>query len=59
MMHKTMMNVPVRLELESTFALWRHLEEQAAPDFVTAVSRGQRDKRENLELGFSPYSGIK
>ena len=48
MMHKTMMNVPVQLELESTFALWRLLEEQAAPDFMKAVSRGQRDKREHL-----------
>ena len=48
MMHKTMMNVPVRLELESTFALLRHLEERAAPDFAKAASRGQRDKREHL-----------
>ena len=48
MMHKTKMNVPVRLELEFTLALWRHLEKQAAPDFVTAASRGQKGKREQL-----------
>ena len=59
MIHKTMMNVPVGLELESTFALWRHLEERAAPDFVTTVWRGQRDKRENPGLGSSSNSEIK
>ena len=59
MMHKTKMNVPVRLELESTFALWRHREERVPPDFPKAVSRGQRDKRENLGLGSSSNSEIK